>query len=136
MIKKIFTISAILTLQYAATKAQPTAYTVDANAFLGASLEGGNTQIRLVDMDKDGHLDLVSIGDHGSPNINTNQHGAMVYFGDGTGTNFLLSMNGSFGYGGCAIGDINNDGKQDIAYSFHHSGKYIDALIGVGSVTK
>ena len=104
--KKITLVTASFLLYCAGVNAQPTAYTVDANAFLGASLEGGNTQLQLVDADQDGFLDLVSIGDHGSPNINTNQHGVMVYFGDGTGTNFQLSMNGTgFGYGGCDCGN-------------------------------
>lgn len=133
--KKLFILS-IIFLQYAGVHSQSVNYTVDANAFLGATLEGGNTQARLADVDQDGHLDLVSIGDHGSPNINTNQHGVMVWFGDGTGTNFQIAMNGGFGYGGCAIGDINNDNKQDIAFGCHHSaGKLIDALIGNGSGT-
>ncbi len=131
--KKSVLIAASALLQFAIAHAQIN-YTVDANAFLGASLEGGNTQLQLVDADQDGFLDLVSIGDHGSPNINTNQHGVMVWFGDGTGTNFQISMNGTgFGYGGCAVADINNDGKQDIAYSCHHSGKLIDAMIGDGT---
>lgn len=135
MKKSVLITAGIVFLQYAGVHAQIN-YTVDANAFLGASLEGGNTQMRLADVDQDGHLDLISIGDHGSPNINTNQHGVMTYFGDGTGTNFQLSMNGGFGYGGCAVADINNDGKQDIAFSCHHSaGKLIDALIGDGSGT-
>jgi hypothetical protein len=132
--KKVLLVSTVVFLQYGGYS--QVTYSVDQNAFLGATLEGGNTQVRFADVDQDGHLDAVSIGDHGSPNINTNQHGVMVWFGDGTGTNFQLFMNGGFGYGGCAIADINNDGKQDIAYSCHHAaGKLIEASLGNGSGT-
>ena len=47
--------------------------------------EGGDTVLRFADINGDGHVDLLSIGDHGSPYINTNQHGIMVLFGDGAG---------------------------------------------------
>ena len=49
------------------------------------AMEGGRTEIELGDVNGDGHPDIVSIGDHGSPNINSPQHGVMVWFGDGAG---------------------------------------------------
>lgn len=50
------------------------------------ALEGGRTEVEMADVNDDGHIDLVSIGDHGSPYINTQEHGVMVWFGDGTGS--------------------------------------------------
>ncbi len=49
------------------------------------TLEGGRTEVELADIDGDGNPDLLSIGDHGSPNVNTDQHGIMVWFGNGSG---------------------------------------------------
>ena len=45
-------------------------------------LEGGRTEMEFADIDGDGNIDILSIGDHGSPYI---QHGIMVWFGDGNG---------------------------------------------------
>ena len=118
---------------------QAQTYVIDSTCFSALSLEGGMTQARLADINQDGHLDLVTIGDHGSPNINANEHGITVFFGNGTGTGWSLYQNGNFGYGGCAVGDINNDGKQDVAYSMHHNSggaggtKLIEAQIGNGT---
>jgi PKD repeat protein len=72
------------------------------------------------DLNADGHIDLVSIGDHGSPYINTDQHGIMVWFSDGTGT-WSVYQNGNFGYGGLALGDVDNDGNLDVGYGMHHN---------------
>lgn len=47
--------------------------------------EVGHTDFALDDIDMDGHLDLLSVGDHGSPFFNSDQHGIMVWFGDGQG---------------------------------------------------
>ena len=95
---------------FVAFSLQAQTYTVDSTSFNALSLEGGMTQARLADINQDGHLDLISIGDHGSPNINANEHGISIFFGNGTGTGWQLFQNGNFGYGGCAVGDINNDG--------------------------
>jgi len=82
--------------------------------------EKGYTDFALADINMDGHLDLLSVGDHGSPFFNSDQHGIMVWFGDGQG-NFSLHMEGNFGYGGIAVGDVNNDGFQDVGYGIHHN---------------
>jgi hypothetical protein len=83
-------------------------------------MEGGPTEIEAADIDNDGNVDLLSIGDHGSPNINTQEHGIMIWTNDGS-AKWTLSQNGDWGYGGIAVGDMNNDGKWDLAYSMHHN---------------
>jgi len=83
-------------------------------------LESGRTELELADINADGNLDILSIGDHGSPYINTQEHGIMVWFGDGSG-NWSVYQNGNFGYGGMAIGDLNNDGHLDVGYGMHHN---------------
>ncbi|MFG0251687.1 MAG: FG-GAP repeat domain-containing protein [Phycisphaerales bacterium JB038] len=83
-------------------------------------MENGNTEIEFADVNGDGHVDIVSVGDHGSPFINADEHGVMVWFGDGAG-NWSLFQSGNFGYGGVAIGDVNGDGLADVGYGVHHN---------------
>jgi hypothetical protein len=96
-------------------------------------MEGGHTELEFADVNLDGNIDLLSIGDHGSPYINTDEHGIMVWFGDGAG-NWSVHQNGNFGYGGIAVGDVNNDGLPDAGYGMHHdysSTDFGDQLIEV-----
>ena len=73
-------------------------------------MEGGDTELEMADVDGDGHIDILSIGDHGSPYINSDEHGVMVWFGDGAGT-WSVYQSGDFGYGGIAVGDVNGDNQ-------------------------
>jgi hypothetical protein len=82
--------------------------------------EGGKSELEFADINMDGHVDFITIGDHGNPGVNTSQHGIMVYFGNGTGT-WTVQMEGDFGYGGIAVGDVNNDGFLDVGYGMHHN---------------
>jgi len=83
-------------------------------------LDGGRTELEFADINNDGNIDILSIGDHGSPYINTQEHGVMVWFGDGHG-NWNVFQYGDFGYGGIAVGDVNGDGHWDIGYGMHHN---------------
>lgn len=109
------------------------------NGLNSPQFETGRTDFRIDDMNEDGHPDILTIGDHGSPNINSGQHGIIVWFGDGLG-NFTNFMNGNFGYGGIAVGDVNNDGLKDVGYGMHHNyatgdlgNQLIEVALGDGS---
>ena len=93
---------------------------VESSTGLGyPQLDGGTTEMEFADINGDGYIDILSIGDHGSPYINTDEHGIMVWFGDGNG-NWSVFQNGNFGYGGIAVGDVNNDNLLDVGYGMHH----------------
>lgn len=102
------------------TFSQTLSYTPCMNGMGWPEFDGGRSEFEFADINGDGHVDILSIGDHGSPFVNTGQHGIMVWFGDGTGQ-WTTHQEGDFGYGGIAVGDVNNDGIPDVGYGMHHN---------------
>jgi hypothetical protein len=79
------------------------------------SWESGMTELEFADINMDGFVDILSIGDHGCPNINAQEHGIMAWFGDGTGIKWTpwddgLATNGEdWGLFGTDFADVDND---------------------------
>jgi hypothetical protein len=97
------------------------------------TMDGGNTELELADMNNDGNPDLISVGDHGNPYVNTDEHGIMVWFNNGQGSWSVYQV-GDFGYGGIEAGDLNLDGNLDVVWGIHHDYSGVqgwgDTLIG------
>ncbi len=115
-------------------------YTESSNGLETPIWELGKTGLKLGDINKDGFVDIVSLGDHGNPLIaGATESGILIWFGDGAG-NWSSYMLGYFGYGGCALGDVNNDGNIDLAYGIHHNysgndlgNEYLEVALGDGT---
>ncbi len=83
----------------------------------------------LIDINGDGHLDLLALARLGD--------GPHIWLGDGKGnwtdsSEGLKNKNGSCG-GGIAVGDINKDGFLDLAVADHCSGVYVYLSDGKGN---
>jgi hypothetical protein len=105
---------------HSSVTAQTLTYTESSIGLAVPAWEGGRTELEFADMNQDGNIDIITIGDHGNPGIQSGEQGLMVYFGDGQG-NWNVQMTGDFGYGGIAAGDVNNDGLMDVGYAMHHN---------------
>ncbi len=114
--------SAALAMQPTLTAAPPNPprYVESSTGLESPRWDGGRTILKLADLNLDGHPDIVTVGDHGSPFINTDMHGITVWFGNGEGQ-WAPFQNGNFGYGGVAVGDVNNDGLPDVGWGVHHN---------------
>jgi len=97
------------------------------------TMEGGNTELELADINNDGNPDLISVGDHGNPYVNTDEHGIMVWLNSGQGSWSVVQV-GEFGYGGIEAGDLDLDGNLDVVWGIHHDYSGVqgfgDTLIG------
>jgi len=111
------------------------------SGFATIDWEEGHSELELGDANGDGHLDLLSVGDHGNPHVNSTEHGIICYLGDGAGT-WTAHQFGNFGYGGTGLGDLNRDGFLDVAWGIHHDwpasglgSKLLGAALGDGTGT-
>ncbi len=138
--KSLLPITALM-FAFMNTHAQQVDYVLD-NSLQVLQLEQGPAVFKVADINNDGFNDVVMVGDHGSPLINSEEYGITCFLGDGTGSNWTVVQEGSFGYGGVSIADVNNDGFLDVAYGVHHAyntsglgNQYLEVALGNGSAS-
>ncbi|MBI4776473.1 MAG: VCBS repeat-containing protein [Deltaproteobacteria bacterium] len=90
--------------------------------------------VLVADMNNDGHLDIVSVGEFTSAGNTALGKGLMVLEGDGAGAfkaHWILESVGVFG-DNIAVGDVNGDGIRDIAVANRNGGRKDLVWIGKG----
>lgn len=117
--KKPLTFLIVIAFSAMVLNAQTLTYSRVTNGLNNPEFEGGRSDCRMNDINMDGNIDILTVGDHSNPGF-YGQNGIIVWLGDGQG-NFSSFVNGNFGYGGIAVGDVNNDGFKDIGYGIHHN---------------
>lgn len=113
------TVFAVLVAAQVFSAAQSLTYIESSSGLKPPTFDGGDTEFEMADLNQDGQIDLVSVGDHGNPLIGTDEEGIMVWLGDGLGQ-WTWRHYGHLGYGGVAVGDVNGDGTPDVGYGIHH----------------
>ena len=90
--------------------------------------------VTVADMNNDGHLDIVAVGEFTSAGNMAMGKGLMVLEGDGAGgfkSHWVLESVGIFA-DNIAIGDVNGDGIRDIAVANRNGGRQEVVWIGKG----
>ncbi|MBN1356500.1 VCBS repeat-containing protein [bacterium] len=122
-LERLFRISLSTGVCFVLTQAQVNGLSyVESSTGLGTpELDSGRSELEMADLNLDGNIDILSIGDHGNPGIGSDEYGIMVWFGNGHGQwTVWVDPEAAFGYGGIAVGDVNWDGLPDVGYGLHH----------------
>ena len=94
---------------------------------------GHPARVAVADMNGDGHLDIVMTS-QSNVSATTWQVNVLLNVGDGTfAAPASYSLSGVYSY--LAVGDLNGDGKPDVAVTIFSSGDSVDVLLNKGDGT-